>query len=263
MRSVGKRRKLHPVEVDAHARAAPARALRLVGGVVDQQLDPLAGGQLADDLAVDPGDRPEAARPVGRVVRPGEPGRLVRLPLGGHARAGGGGVGRARAGQRSVEEALLDAAVGVDAAVAQERPVAPHLLDAAEVALADQDLLLVDRGLGHDHAERVAHERRAPELEPGLAGPPGLVADPVDRRHVDAVGDGVRRAGWSPRRRAGRRRTRPSRAGASRWRSGRTAPPRPAAPSAARPPGYHWSQQTSVPMRPAAVSKAGSRGRPA
>ena len=37
----------------------------------------------------------------------------------------------------------LEALVGVDAPVPEERPVAPHLLLAREVDLADQDLLLV------------------------------------------------------------------------------------------------------------------------
>src|SRR4051794_35074165 len=90
-----------------------------------------------------------------------------------------------------IEETLLDAAVGVDAAVAQERPVAPHLLLAGEVDLADQDLLLVDRGLGDDDAEGIAEERRAPELEAGLSGQARLVAHAVHGREVDAVRDGV------------------------------------------------------------------------
>ena len=93
--------------------------------------------------------------------------------------------------------------VGVDAAVAQERPVAAHLLHAREVHLADQDLLLVGRRLGDHDAEGIGDERRAPELEPGPPSGGPLVADAVHRRDVDAVGDGVASAGWSARRRAG------------------------------------------------------------
>ena len=56
----------------------------------------------------------------------------------------------------------------------------------SEVALDDQDLLGGARGLGDHHAERVAHERGAPELDVTLA------AHAVHRRDVDAVRDRVR-----------------------------------------------------------------------
>src|SRR6266496_3446418 len=73
--------------------------------------------------------------------------------------------------QRStIQEPLADPGVCVDPAVAQERPSAAHLLDPREVDLADEDRLAVRRGLGHDDAERVGEERRAPELAPPSAG---------------------------------------------------------------------------------------------
>ena len=52
----------------------------------------LDAAQVPDDLGVDPGDRRELAGPVVAVVGPGDPGRLVRLPFGGHpvAERGGG-----------------------------------------------------------------------------------------------------------------------------------------------------------------------------
>src|SRR5262245_51111708 len=53
----------------------------------------------------------------------------------------------------SVNETLIEAAVGVDAPVAQERPVAPDFFDAAEVHVRDEDLFLVDRRFRDDHAE--------------------------------------------------------------------------------------------------------------
>ncbi len=43
--------------------------------VVTEDLDALVVGEHARDLRVDPGNRPELARPVGLVVRPGDPGR--------------------------------------------------------------------------------------------------------------------------------------------------------------------------------------------
>src|SRR5262249_51411759 len=79
-------------EIDAGtAEHAPRRPLHR--RVVDQDADALAGDELADDLGVDPRDRRELPRPVAPLMRPGEPGRRVRLPLGRHAVAErGGGV---------------------------------------------------------------------------------------------------------------------------------------------------------------------------
>src|SRR5260221_4933785 len=84
----------------------------------------------------------------------------------------------------AVDEAPLDVFVGVDAPVAKEGPVAPHVLDAGEIDLADEDLLLVRRGLGDHHAERIGDERGAPEFKALIA----FVPDAVDGRDVDAVG---------------------------------------------------------------------------
>src|SRR5262249_55467641 len=71
-----------PVEARVNARAG-----------WDQELNVFVPRECPDDLGVYPRDRPEPAGPVGLVVRPGEPGRGVRLPLGWHAvAAGGGGV---------------------------------------------------------------------------------------------------------------------------------------------------------------------------
>src|SRR5207244_1573143 len=83
--------------VDAAAAQAVAGA-GLVGGV-GEDVDRFALVQVVDDVGVDPGDGVELAGPVVGVVRPGEPRRLVRLPLGGHAQAGGRrGVGTHRGG---------------------------------------------------------------------------------------------------------------------------------------------------------------------
>ena len=73
-------------EVGAHALQQLA-CPRLRGGVVDQDADPLAAGQVADHLAVDPGDGRQLAGPVARLVRPGDPRGGVRLPLRRHAKA--------------------------------------------------------------------------------------------------------------------------------------------------------------------------------
>ena len=44
-------------------------------------------------------------------------------------------------------------------------------------------------GLAQNDAKRIAHKRPAPKLQAGVGRP--LMADAVDRRHENAVGDGV------------------------------------------------------------------------
>jgi hypothetical protein len=90
---------LHAGEVDARAREHSPR-LRLVGAVLDQDPRRLPRRDPADDLRIDPRDRAEAAGPVGRVVRPADPGRRVRLPLRGHAVAQPRGNAASPAGPR-------------------------------------------------------------------------------------------------------------------------------------------------------------------
>src|SRR3970282_2161308 len=70
-------------EIRACAGEHPPR-LRLVLLRSDEDADGLAGGDLPDDLPVDPRDGGELPGPVGAVVRPPDPRRLVRLPLPGH-----------------------------------------------------------------------------------------------------------------------------------------------------------------------------------
>src|SRR5581483_12007846 len=64
-----------------------------------------------------------------------------------------------------VEEALGDRAVRVDAPIAQERPVLPHGLGVRGIALDDQDLFVGAAGLFEDHAEWIADEAAAEELD--------------------------------------------------------------------------------------------------
>ena len=61
--------------------------------VVDEDVDVFDLREVADDLAVDPGDGLELAGPVLGVVGPGDPGGGVRGPLGGHAVAAVAGSG--------------------------------------------------------------------------------------------------------------------------------------------------------------------------
>ena len=82
----------HAGWIDPDAGEEPER-LRLVRLRRDDDPDDLAGGDHPRDLPVDPGDGRELSGPVGAVVRPADPGRLVRLPLRGHPET-------ARRGQR-------------------------------------------------------------------------------------------------------------------------------------------------------------------
>ena len=84
-------------EVGAGARQVAAGEL-LLGLMVDQDADDLAGRNLAHDFAIDPADGVELVGPVGGMVRPAEPSGFVRFPFGGYGEAqrggGGGGVDR-------------------------------------------------------------------------------------------------------------------------------------------------------------------------
>jgi hypothetical protein len=65
-------------------------------GVLDQNAHAFHARQMTNDLAIQPRDRLEFSRPVGFLVRPGEPGGLVRLPLGRHPEAQRARRGRVR-----------------------------------------------------------------------------------------------------------------------------------------------------------------------
>src|ERR1019366_1727937 len=99
-------------------------------------------------------------------------------------------------GSRLLDEPAGNARVGVDAAVAKERPVAAHFFDAARVALYDESLLGIERGFRQQAAEWIGHEGSPPEFESGVGRP--FVAHAVDRGDVEAVGDGVRALDGAP-----------------------------------------------------------------
>src|SRR5690606_37440014 len=80
--------------------------------------------------------------------------------------------------------------VGVDAAVAKERPDAAHVLAAAQVDLGHQHLLGGVRQ-GQELALRAQHVAVAPEILARGAQQGGLVPEPVARQHRQPVGHGV------------------------------------------------------------------------
>jgi len=65
---------------------------------------------------------------------------------------------------RSVAQTARQVAVGVDAAVAEERPDAAEFALLHEVAVGEEDFLLLDGSAGDDFAIRVGDEALTPEL---------------------------------------------------------------------------------------------------
>ena len=98
----------------------------------------------------------------------------------------------------SSEVALEDRPVGVDAAIAEERPVAPHGFDQRRIAARDRASSSPLAGLGEVAAERIGDERAPEEIE-AVGARLVFVADAVRRRDVDAVGDRVRALDRPPR----------------------------------------------------------------
>jgi hypothetical protein len=79
----GKAEKVDPIERDAGTRQQAA-GLALVLRGVDENPHHLAGYEPAHDFGVDEWNDGDLARPIGRVVRPADPGGVMLLPLGGH-----------------------------------------------------------------------------------------------------------------------------------------------------------------------------------
>ncbi len=89
--------------------------------------------------------------------------------------------------------------IGVDAAVAEEGPVAARFFALRGVALDNENFFFVVGGFGEDAAEGIGDERISPEFETGVAFFRfAFVADAIDDRDVNAVGDGVRALDGAP-----------------------------------------------------------------
>ena len=95
---------LEAVGPHAHLREHASGAALVVGGI-DQDPHELSPGERARDLSVHPGDRAKLARPIAGVVRPADPGGVMRFPLGGHAEAEA--RGRLRHYERSSRNRLV------------------------------------------------------------------------------------------------------------------------------------------------------------
>ncbi len=89
--------------------------------------------------------------------------------------------------------AIQDGAVGIDAAIAKERPVAASVFALRGIAFDDEDFFLVVGSFSDDLAEGIGDEGAAPEFEARIAvGRFAFEADTADDGDVHAVGDGMR-----------------------------------------------------------------------
>src|SRR6266478_9878891 len=102
-----------------------------------------------------------------------------------------------------VNHAAGDGSVGVDAAIAQEGPIAANLFQMAQVNLAKQDFFFVMRCFCQHSTERIAEERSSPELE-SLAGSriaadvAGLKAHSVHDTDIHPIGNRMRALNGAP-----------------------------------------------------------------
>src|SRR5205823_4533955 len=96
-----------------------------------------------------------------------------------------------------IQEPMRDASVAVNAAVAQERPVAAHVFKMLQITLADQDFFLIMRGFNDDPSKGIAQKRSAPESQALAFSAVAidiaeLMTYTIDHAHKNAVGNGVR-----------------------------------------------------------------------
>src|SRR5262245_31294859 len=98
----------------------------------------------------------------------------------------------------SINQPPRQVAIGVDAAVAQERPVRARDVNLREIDGDGENLLLIGARLAENLAAGAGHEALSPELE-AIAADGAFVADAVGHGHVAAVGHGVRSLDDFPR----------------------------------------------------------------
>src|SRR5690349_1651781 len=91
---------------------------------------------------------------------------------------------------------MCDAAIAINAAVAQEGPVAADVFQMLQIALADQDLFLVVRSFHDDASKRIAEKRSTPEFQAlavrAIAADIAvLMADTIHNADKNTIRDGV------------------------------------------------------------------------
>src|ERR1700735_3752791 len=83
-----------------------------------------------------------------------------------------------------VEETLFEAGVGIDSAIAQERPIAANVFQVREVHFAVQNFFAVGGAFRDDNSLRIAKERAAPEFKSSSAFGRSLVPYAIYRCNV-------------------------------------------------------------------------------
>src|SRR6266852_4076036 len=90
------------------------------------------------------------------------------------------------------EPAIEDRLIGVDAAVAQKRPVAARFLTLGGIAFDDEDFFLVVRSFGDDLAKRIGDKGISPELQSRVAFFGfAFKSNAIDDAGVNSISDGV------------------------------------------------------------------------
>src|SRR5690554_4042025 len=91
-----------------------------------------------------------------------------------------------------VDESTADVVVGIDSAVAQERPLRSKSVEVAVVEVGNDQLLLVDRRARDDASVWRCNEALSPELDSGRPVRRRLESHAIYRGDEATVGDGVR-----------------------------------------------------------------------
>ena len=82
--------------------------------------------------------------------------------------------------------------VGVDAAIAQERPIAASVFAFCRIAFNDENFFLFAAGLRDDLPEWVSDKRISPEFDARIAGGGiSFITDTIDDSHESSIGNGV------------------------------------------------------------------------
>src|SRR5258708_11893020 len=97
----------------------------------------------------------------------------------------------------SIEKPVEYGGVGIDATVAQKRPVAPDIFGAGRVALDHQNLFLIVRSFCDHLSKWIGHKGAAPEFETLVERP--FESHAIYCRHIDAIGDGMSSLDGPPR----------------------------------------------------------------
>src|SRR4029077_20799302 len=97
----------------------------------------------------------------------------------------------------AIDHPVRDGRVAVDAAVAQEGPVAANVFELAQVDFGREDFFLIVRALRKNAAEGIGDKRSSPEFKTVArlrlvsAHVAGFKSDAVDDSDIHAVGYGV------------------------------------------------------------------------